>query len=180
MKQLRLCNVSDRYIDYLCAENSNVYANKSDTRIHMRKYLGVVITMNQLNYYIPLSSPKKTDYQVAGDSMVIKKSIVPIIRMTRKNKEGERELMGTLRISHMIPVPDSELIEYNLDEEPDSKYKELIENELTYIRINKERIIKAAQTMYNQKESGYSAGYVERALDYSKLEKMCVCFMKKS
>ena len=110
MKELRLCSVSDVYINFLRSKISNVYSNKDDNRIHTRKYLGVVMQLNAYKYYIPLSSPKKSDYQLAGDKLVIKKSIVPIIRITRKNSEGNKELLGTLRISHMIPVPDSELI----------------------------------------------------------------------
>lgn len=39
-----------------------------------------------------------------------------IIRMIEKNN-GVRELKGTLRISHMIPVPESELILYDLENE---------------------------------------------------------------
>ena len=54
-------------------------------------------------------SPKETDYQVAGKQKVIKKSTIPIIRMVVKNSKGEKELKGTLRISHMIPVPEDEL-----------------------------------------------------------------------
>ena len=51
-----------------------------------------------------MSSPKESDYQIAGEQKVIKKSIVPIIRIVVKNSKGEKELKGTLRISHMIPV----------------------------------------------------------------------------
>ena len=46
--------------------------------------------------------------------MVIKKSIVPIMRVVVKNAKGERELKATLRLSHMIPVPASELELYDL------------------------------------------------------------------
>lgn len=55
-----------------------------------------------------MSSPKETNYQVAGNGKVIKKSIVPIMRMVVKNNKGKKELKGTLRISHMIPVPETE------------------------------------------------------------------------
>ena len=37
-----------------------------------------------------MSSPKDTDYQVAGNGKVIKKSIVSIIRMVIKNNKGEK------------------------------------------------------------------------------------------
>ena len=37
-----------------------------------------------------MSSPKEYDYQIAGDQKVIKKSIVPIIRIVVKNSKGEK------------------------------------------------------------------------------------------
>lgn len=55
---------------------------------------------------------------------MIKKSIVPIIRIVVKNSEGKRELNGTLRISHMVPVPETELELYDLEHESDELYKQ--------------------------------------------------------
>ena len=85
--------ISDRYIEYLEQSYSNIYSNKVANRTHTRKYLGVVLQINDYLYYAPLSSPKESDYQVAGNDKVIKKSIVPIIRMVLKNKEGNTVAM---------------------------------------------------------------------------------------
>ena len=63
-------NVRDEYINYLRTSYPNVYSNKQETRVHTRRYVGVVINVEDYNYYIPLSSPKETDFQVAGDSKV--------------------------------------------------------------------------------------------------------------
>lgn len=73
-----------------------------------------------------MSSPKDSDYQIAGTVKVIKKSIVPIIRIVVKNSAGEKELKGTLRMSHMIPVPESELELYDLEHEVDATYRDLV------------------------------------------------------
>ena len=89
--------------------------------------------MNGVKYFVPMSSPKETDYQIAGEEKVIKKSIIPIIRMTEKNN-GVKELKGTLRISHMIPVPETELILYDLENEPDRDYQALVISEAIFIR----------------------------------------------
>ena len=145
---MKIYSVSDRYIEYLRKEEPNVYSNKMNERIRTRKYVGVVIQISNYNYYIPMSSPKNSDFQVAGDSKVIKKSIVPIIRIVVKNNEGVKELKGTLRISHMIPVPDTELELYDMNNETDQKYKELIQNEIIFIRKQKEKIISNANLLY--------------------------------
>ena len=174
MKNFKLYSVSDRYISYLREKFPNVYSNKMDTRIHTRKYLGVVLQVGEYHYYIPMSSPKQTDYQVAGDNKVIKKSIVPIMRVVVKNTKGERELKATLRLSHMIPVPASELELYALDDESDEAYKDLVQNEMIFIRKNQDKICANAQLIYKQKlENDTSAKYVMSALDFKALEEMC-------
>ena len=179
MNDLKIFSVSDEYIAYLRKEIPNVYSNKIENRTHTRKYVGVVIELAGYKYYIPMSSPKDTDYQIAGENLVIKKSIVPIIRMVVKNTAGEKELKGTLCISHMIPVPKTELELYDLDNEPDAEYKDLVQNEVIFSRKNREKIIANANLLYKQKkENDTTAGYVKSALDYAALEKLCDAYGK--
>ena len=75
MEEFKLYSVSDTYIEYLRKKYPNVYSNKLTTRVHTRKYVGIVIQIEKFNYYVPLSSPKESDYQKAGNEKVIKKSI---------------------------------------------------------------------------------------------------------
>ena len=179
MERLKLYSVSDAYIEYLRKKYPNVYSNKMDKRIHTRKYLGVIICVDEYKYYIPLSSPKETDYQIAGTEKVIKKSIVPIVRIVVKNSKGEKELKGTLRISHMVPVPESELELYDLENEQDEAYKDLVQKEIVFIRKNREKIIANANLLYKQKtENDVTAGYVKSALEYKMLERMCDEYIK--
>ena len=178
MEEFKIYSITDEYITYLQKYYPNVYSNKMNNRTHTRKYIGTVMNVEGVYYYIPLSSPKDTDYQIAGKGKVIKKSIVPIIRIVVKNAKGEKELKGTLRISHMIPVPVSELIEYDINSEEDSAYRELVKDEWLFIRKNREKISNYAMVMYKQKTENYSVGYVKSALDYKMLEKLCEKFKK--
>lgn len=179
MRPFKLYSVSDEYIEYLRNVFPNVYSNKIAARTHTRKYVGTVIQLEGYHYYIPMSSPKESDYQIAGERKVIKKSIIPIIRIVVKNAKGERELKGTLRISHMIPVPQSELKLYDIENEQDSAYKDLVQNEIIFIRKNQKKIFSNAQLLYKQKtENDLSAGYVKTALEYRKLEELCSKFIE--
>ena len=174
MDELKLYSISDEYIEWLRKDYPNVYSNKIDARTHTRKYLGVVLQIEQYKYYVPMSSPKESDYQVAGENKVIKKSIVPIVRIVVKNSNGVKELKGTLRISHMIPVTESELQLYDMENEVDSTYKDLVQNEMIFIRKNRDKIVANARLMYKQKKANdTTAGYVKSALDYQALEKLC-------
>jgi len=82
-------------------------------------------------YYIPLSSPKNSDYQIINGERKIRKSIVPIIRMTHKNTNGVLELKGTLKLNNMIPVPKSELTLYDAENEPVMPYADLMVTNLS-------------------------------------------------
>ena len=97
-----------------------VFSSKETDRNHTRKYLGIVYNINGYNYYIPLSSPKNSDYRLENGVQKIRGSIIPIIRITAQSSSGELELKGTLKLSHMIPVPGSELTLYDMEHEQDS------------------------------------------------------------
>ena len=61
--KLNLYSISDKYIKYLMQFDKRIYDNKEDSRTYKRKYIGVVLTINGYNYYILMSSPKKSDYK---------------------------------------------------------------------------------------------------------------------
>ena len=162
--KLNLYSVSDRYIKYLRQFDNKIYDNKERTRIHERKYLGIVLTVNGFNYYIPMSSPKETDY-LNYDKKIIKKDTNTIIRIHDKNR-----LYGTLRISNMIPVPITELEPYILSNETDFKYREVILGELRYINKNCNKIVKSAKIVYNQKNKNLDIGYIRNTVNFEVLE----------
>lgn len=162
--KLNLYSVSDKYLKYLRQFDDKIYDNKEDIRTHERKYLGIVLTVNEFNYYIPMSSPKKSDY-LDFEKKIIRKDTKTIIRI----HEGGR-LYGTLRISNMIPVPITELEPYILFNEDDLKYKEVILGELRYINDNSNKIVKYAKTVYNQKIKNIDIGYIKNTVDFKLLE----------
>lgn len=155
MSDIKIYSVSDRYISYLRNDPrlKNVFDNKEGLRSHTRKYLGIVFVHDGFNYFIPFSSPKKSDYTVGNDgSTVIRKSIIPIIRMIAPGAvNGEVELKGTLKLSNMIPVPDTELTPYIISEETDERYRHVVEKEWEFIRANTSLITKSARVLFNQK-----------------------------
>ena len=178
MKEFKIYSVSDRYISFLQERFPNVYSNKEQHRTHTRKYIGIVIEINGFAYYIPLSSPNDTDYQTAGDGKIIKRSIIPIYRIVVKNSKGEKELKGTLRISHMIPVPENELELYDLEHEQDKAYRDLVQDEIIFIRKHADKIRSNANVMYHQKiNNDQTAKYVRAALDFKAIEEACQQFM---
>ncbi|MCI8832836.1 MAG: type III toxin-antitoxin system ToxN/AbiQ family toxin [Clostridia bacterium] len=173
---MKLYSITDNYINYLRKHEKRVYDNKEDIRKVTRKYLGIVLKVNDFNYYIPMSSPKKSDYN--GNE--IRKSIVPIVRMiSREEIDGIPVLKGTLRISNMIPVPESELILYEPKFEKNKNYKILVEKELEFIDKNEDMIRKYARVIYNQKNNNYNVSYINNVIDFKLLEQKCLEYMHK-
>ena len=152
--KLNLYSISDNYIKYLRKFDDKIYDNKEEIRTHERKYLGIVLTVNEFNYYIPMSSPKKSDY-LDFDKKIIRNDTKTIIRIHDNNR-----LYGTLRISNMIPVPITELEPYIISNE----------GELRYINNNSDRIVKYVKTVYNQKIRDIDVGYIKNTVDFKLLE----------
>ena len=118
-----------------------------------------------------MSSPKNSDYaSINQGSKVVRKSIVPIIRMIERDINGTVTLLGTIKLSNMIPVPNNQLILYKPDEEVDSKYRDLIEKEIRYINRHSPEIIKKAGVLYKQKIEGRQINYLSSTLDFRLLE----------
>ncbi|WP_175494496.1 type III toxin-antitoxin system ToxN/AbiQ family toxin [Oribacterium sp. WCC10] len=145
---LKLYSVSDEYIHYLRVENhvTHVFDSKEGHRTHKRKYIGIVISINTYNYFAPLSSPKASDY-IDGK---IRSSNTSILRITKIDK-GQEILLSTIKLLNMIPVPDSELLSYNPDEETDLKYKSIIKDEIRWIERNDVNILNNSRIIYNLK-----------------------------
>ena len=162
--KLNLYSISDKYIGYIRQFDNRIYDNKEENRKHERKYVGIVLTVNGFNYYIPMSSPKKSDY-IDFENKIIRNDTKTIIRI----HDGSR-LYGTLRISNMVPVPITELEPYILANENDVKYKEIILGELRYINNNSNKIVKYAKLVYNQKIKNIDAGYIKNTVDFKLLE----------
>lgn len=174
MNKLRLYIVSDEYINYLIQFDKRVLSNKEDSRRKERKYLGIVLSINDLNYFIPLSSPKKTDYILNNGKLEIRKSIIPLIRITSEDINGSIELKGTLKFSSMIPVPECALIDYDVNTESDEDYKILVLKELDFIFSHKDDIYKNANVIYKQKVKNMNhIGYIKETVNFKLLEVKC-------
>ena len=168
---MKLYSITDKYINYLRKFDDKVYDNKEDKRKVMRKYLGIVLDINQLKYYIPMSSPKKSDYK----NKEIRKSVIPIIRIVSNEEINNIPVLkGMLRISNMIPVPDSELVLYEPKNEKNKNYKILVEKELEFINKNQDMIIKYANILYRQKINNYDVSYIKNVVDFKLLEEKCI------
>jgi protein AbiQ len=151
--KIQIFTIDTAYIEFLRTfpKLSIVYQNHDRPFDHGRKYVGIVMQINNQNYYAPFSSPKKADYFDKSKEK-IRPSIIPIIRMVEKNKNSSScSLLGTIRLSNMIPVPIQVVHKYEINQENDVNYRNLVQKEYLFIEHNQHLIEANAATIYRQK-----------------------------
>ncbi len=177
MKRLRLYTIDADYLKYLFDVDDRVMYWEGDTYKTDRKYIGVVLKINNFEYFAPLSSPKANDYIYKKGVKQVKKNIIPIVRLVT----DKGHLLGKIKLSNMIPVKSEHITLYDIEGEPDKKYKSLIVKEMICIRKCKDEITKNALVLYNQKSKGYkNINYLNDTLDFKSLEAACLNYKKQS
>lgn len=175
MKRLRIYTIDVDYLKYLFDIDERVMYWEGNTYQTDRKYLGVVLKINDFEYFAPLSSPKATDYFYKKGIKYIKKNTIPIIRLVT----DKGQLLGKVKLNNMIPVKSENITLYDINAEPDKKYKALVIKEMICIRKSKNEITKNALVLYNQKSNGYeNVSYLNETLDFKVLEDACLNYEK--
>ncbi len=127
---MNLYNVKNNYIQYLRKFDSKISENKFESR----PYVGIVLDVNGIKYYAPLSSPK-----------------LKYIKM--KNKEDFRKInqgeYGAINFNNMIPIVEEALIPIDFKSIKDRKYRRLLQNQYKSIRSDKEFIQNTALKLHN-------------------------------
>lgn len=96
---MKLFEVTDAYINYMKQWfYKTMMDNKENFRRHSRKYLGIVLEINDYKYFAPLSSPKPSDYLEDGS---IRKSSSVILRMV-KDYNTFPQLLGTIKLNKLM------------------------------------------------------------------------------
>ena len=122
MGKFQFYHINEHYVSYLHSIDNRVQYNKGQRR----PYVGVVLSINGVDYYVPLESPKDNHANIKGGGPVMKLD------------EGRLGVMG---FNNMIPVLDSCLIKFDIQAVRDTKYKMLLLNQLEYCNKNRDLIL---------------------------------------
>ena len=158
----RLCfyEVNEEYIKYLQEGECKVrgFTRVPNIRYEIRKkfVFGIVLSINNFNYYAPVSSYRKSQ----KDNILI------------KDKKGN--VLGSIRFNYMIPVNSNDLTRKEIGAEPDPKYKVLLEKEYAFCLKNQETIRNKARRTYNNVIKGLSPTLMKNSCDFKLLEQLCM------
>lgn len=156
--------IKDDYIEFCRSHDDKVQDNKEGTGKFIKKYLGIVLEVNNIKYYVPLSSykPHKHDYMPTDK--------IDFIRI-----EDSKNKYAVLNLNNMIPVPDEAVVEFDINilpsgTEEERKYRDLLRNEWNVCRAKKEKILKNANKLYGMFINKRPENIVSRCCDFKKLE----------
>jgi protein AbiQ len=160
LKRIYICAIQDDYIQFLKQYDSRVVDNYSGKR----KYVGILLELNNQNYYAPLSSPKPKFLKISPKAPDI-----------YKINDGA---LGVINLNNMIPVPNCAIIRINIEEEPDEKYRSLLRKQAKAINSERKTIGKKASVLYSIVRSGTKQYINSRCCNYPLLEIKCMEYIK--
>ena len=153
---MRIYNVKEDYIDYLRNFEPKVMFNKQEKR----PYIGVVHVINSTKYYVPLASPK------------------PKFASMKNTKDFHKIAggkYGAINFNKMIPIVNGVLIDLDINNEPNTAYRTLLQNQFRELTDMKELIRRKSQEIYklfvtSDKLSPNDSRVKDRCCDFLLLE----------
>lgn len=148
---MKFYSVEEDYIRHLRSVDDKVRLSKGT-----RPYIGVVLTINEIDYLAPLTSyseDKREKFESIPENSLLS------FKMYELGNEDNR--LGMVQLNNMIPVLDSEiaLIDISILEKQDEKYANLLNIQQQYLRKNQEDLQKRAKKLYgavNAQKAGKS------------------------
>ncbi len=159
MESLRLYHISDHYIRYMNSRDARVQFNK----MAKRPYVGIVFRFGGYQYFVPMESPKPNHAKIKAGKHIIKL---------------DGGAYGLLGFNNMIPVHKDAIIPYDVDAEPDVKYRMLLKHQIKLCNRIKADILNHAQATYFDVVSQKNKFLCNISCDFKKLEKACKQYNK--
>ena len=154
METLKIYRISDKYIRFLKSRDTRVQDNKN----RRRPYVGVVLYVGEFRYFVPMESPKPNHAKIKAGKHIMKLA-------------GGK--LGLLGFNNMIPVHEAALIAFDIDQEQDKQYAELLKRQASFINRNKADVLDHASQTYYSATSPKNKFLLEICCDFKTLEKPC-------
>ena len=153
-KSIRINEVRNEYIEYLSSYQKHISTQTDEN--FKRKYIGIVLEVSGIKYFAPLSSFKDKHKKM--------KESVDFIKIKD---------YAVINLNNMIPVPDSQIVNININKEKNASYRYLLQAESREVNRQKNRIRKNVEIVYSHKKhNGVSTPLAKRTNDFELLEKL--------
>ena len=138
MNKLRLYEINQDYLNYLHSIDNKV--SLEHKQANKRKFVGIVLEINDIKYFAPLSSPKEKHKRL--------KENIDIYKI----KNGE---LGVINFNNMIPVNDRLFTMVDLSKIKQVSYRYLMLEQLRIFNDDYEKITKKAKKIYSLRYKSY-------------------------
>ena len=156
---MRFYTVSDEYISFLQKFDGKVPNNGGSNYKNKKVYVGVVLEIGTHKFLAPLTSYKDSQDRIQSSSPTAFKL------HERTNPDNK---LGLISLNYMVPVPDTELVELDIDAQGD-RYKRMLYLQYEFIKNNREEIIARAAKLYEHIVIKRSPFFVKVSCDIPKL-----------
>ncbi len=129
--KIKFYHVSDKYLSYLSMFDDKVPDASGIEFRHQRFFCGIILKVNNVNYFAPISSKTKA---MASNVIILNRHKRPL---------------GSIGLSHMFPVPLSEVKIKDFSKE-EKIYRDLLSNELFFCNKNRGLIYGKAAWVYRE------------------------------
>ena len=161
MADLKFYEVDASYINYLLQVDSRVpHVDYSASSPHDKFLCGIVLTVNNHDYFAPITSFKKPQ----RTNVLI------------RNPQGR--VLSSIRLSFMIPIPPGAVFLKDIDSEPSQNYRFLLYNELRFCNKNADYIRQRAKIVYDAVTVKKIPLMLQNCCDFKKLEAACAEYSK--
>jgi len=156
---LRFYQADANYCDFLRKSDPCVPHVQDDK--NARPFVGVLLSIGNINYFAPLSSPKPKHATM--------KNQVDFLKINNG-------VWGAINFNNMIPIHASCLKEINMKIDPNDiksevDYKNLLANQLSWCNSNRATILSRAEKLYRIIVDGKGwSGLAQRCCDFEKGE----------
>ena len=147
---LVMVNINRNYLDYLNQFDNKVPQEYTNINAKKRPYIGIAFKINSLLYFIPLSSKKTKFFRLNNR--------IDFFKLDNGN-------LGAFNFNNMIPVKEKVILLFDVDNETDIKYKNLILKQLRYINRRANKIKRKAFRLYDK--------YINNKLDLNTKNRCC-------
>lgn len=161
------------YINYLKKFDDKV--ENINYKDRLKPYLGILININNMNYYVPISSAKEKHYKMNEN--------IDFIKIMKQER-----LLGVLNLNNMVPIADEhirilkykEIDKYRKFKNNNERdlYISFINLELKLINDKIEKIKVSAIKLYTEKIARPSSKISRRCCDFKLLENKCKEYKK--
>lgn len=161
MRKLDFYTIDLAYVSYLkqaelAKRGFSRVPNMEYGKERKQKFLcGVVLSVNDVEYYVPVSSFKE---QKPDNFLIL---------------ADNGKVVSSLRFNYMFPIPKGLASVRRIADEPDLAYRRLLAQELRYCIKHQKQIQKLAERTHRRVLLGKNTGLVLNSCDFRLLEESC-------